>query len=294
MIEFLTHVVLPIVQALFVPLDFLLGWVAALGPFTALIIVGAITGLAVNLFQKYGSNQELLGRRRADLARLKVLTKEAKLARDGEKKARLSGLTSQISSKYAFESMKPALYSIPPMCLLAMWVGARLSFEPVRPGDVVEVIATFEAGATGFSHVVPNDGLTPDGPAIAPIAFHRPAPTGTSNVAIAPPPTAVSSSPEARWKIRAEKEGDHLMQIRHGEDRYDLAVPVRAKGGPPPEQATVFRAESPTGDKLLSIELKLREPVPAAWWNLFMQSMGLYLVIAMLFGFGLRRVMGIQ
>ena len=318
MIEFLTHVVLPIVNVLFIPFDIALGWVTVFGSLGALIAVGALTGLAVNLFQKFCSNQDLLGRRRADLERLKTLMREAKQANDIEKHARLSGLTSQISSKYALESLRPAFFSVPPLCILAMWVGSRLSFEPVRPGDVIEVVGTFEEGASGFSHVVPNDGLTAVSSPISTIEFRKSAtvpvsepaaensaPAGNIAQKTAPPSTAdvkpivaavaeEPTAPEARWKIRAEKEGEFALQVRHGEDSYVLPVPVHAKGGRPPEPATVFRTDSPTRDKLLAIELKLREPVAPAWWNIWMQAMGFYLVVALAFGLGLRRVMGIQ
>ncbi len=301
MIEFLTQVVLPILKVLFVPFDIALGWVTRLGPIGALIAVGAVTGVAVNLFQKYCSDQEHLGRRRADLEKLKIMTRDAKQAKDTEKAARLTGLAGQIGSKYAMESLKPALFSLLPLCILAMWVDARLKYEPVRPGDIVKVIGTFEDGAAGFTHVIPNDGLVPDGASIVPVAIYKtPAPAASTADTSAPanaPKAAVveaSKAPQAVWKIRAEKEGEFPLLIRHGDDRYTVSVPIQAKGGQPPEQATVFRTESPTRDRLLSVELELREPVPRAWWNLEMQSMGIYLIAALAFGLLLRRVMGIQ
>lgn len=282
MIDALIPIVLSIVKALFIPLDFALGWVTVFGLIGALIVVGALTGLAVNLFQKYCSDQQQLGRRRADIEKLKQLSREAKQANDSEKVARLSSLTSQISSKYALESMKPALFSVPPMCILAMWVGARLSFEPVRPGDVIEVVASFEDGASGFTHVVPSDGLVPEGPAIVPIGIQK----STSGEAL--------NAMQAQWKICAKKEGSHALTIRHGDERYSIPVPIFAKGGRAPEQVTDVNSQSPTRDQLLKVELKLREPVPAAWWNMRMPSMGIYLIAAILFSLALRRIMGIQ
>lgn len=320
MLDFLTNALVPLVKVLFVPFDLALGWVTLLGAIPALVVVGAITGLAVNFFQKYCSNQELLGRRRADLEKLKSLLRDAKNSNDADKAARVSSLTSLISSKYALESFKPALYSVPPLCILAMWVGARLSFEPVRPGENIEVVGTFEDGASGFAYFVPNEGLASNGSPIVPITLRKSAAvadTDTSpeeslvaadttaprnrsaNVAMAPAPTATpvvetTAAPQARWKIRAEKDGVYPLQIRHGEDRYNLTVPISVNGGLPPEQATVFRTESPTRDRLLSLEFKLREPIPVAWWNFKLQAMGVYLIAAMAFGIALRRVMGIQ
>ncbi len=270
MIDFLAHYIVPLLKIFFVPFDVVFGWLTMLGFWGALIAAGAITGLAVNLFQKYCSDQEHLGRRKADIEKLKALTLDAKKANDMEKVSRLTGLTGQISSKLAIESLKPALYSVLPLCLFAMWVGERLSYAPVRPKDVVEVVGTFEDGATGFAHVVPNAGISAEGQAI------------------------VSAAVQAQWKIRAEAEGDYALLIRHGEDRYTVPMSVRSSGGRPPDLATVFRTESPTHDRLLSLEMKLREPMPKAWWNVWMQAMGIYLIVALVFGVVLRWALGIK
>jgi len=339
MVELIMSALVAFVNLLFVPLDVLLGWLTLLGSLGALIAVGAITGFAVNLFQKYGSNQQLLGRRREDLKTLKALTRSAKDSKDDAKSARLMSLTSLISSKYALESLKPALYSIPPLCVLAMWVGARLTHEPVRPNDTVEVIGTFEDGASGFAYIIPNENLVTVGPVIVPVEIRKSAalvsaPPATSdsvpasavpvqaptelvaadtsaprkssseNVVMkvtpgssattADEPPKTSEAPVAHWIICAPKEGKHQLRIRHGDDQYSVAVPVFAKGGLPPEQATLFRTESPTRDRMLSLEFKLRDTVPAAWWNVTMQSMGVYFIAALFFGLILRRVMGIQ
>lgn len=335
MVESVMSVLVSIVKVLFVPLDLALGWLTLLGSLGALIAVGALTGFAVNLFQKYCSNQNLLGRRRADLRKLKTLVREAKDSKNDEKTARLLGLTSLISSKYALESLKPALYSIPPLCVLAMWVGARLNHEPVRPNENVEVIATFEDGASGFAYIIPNENVVLNGPAIVPVAIRKSAlvaiapedaapdvaavpasqgqglvaadtaaPRGTANVQMKVAPTSQpqsvvasvenSRSPVAYWNVSAPKEGSFQLQVRHGDERYSLPISVHSKGGLPPEQATLFRTESETRDRLLSVELKLRETVPPAWWNVFLQSMGVYFIAALVFGLALRRVMGIQ
>lgn len=333
MVESVMSVLVSIVKVLFVPLDLALGWLTLLGSLGALIAVGALTGFAVNLFQKYCSNQNLLGRRREDLKKLKTLVREAKDNKNEEKAARLLGLTSLISSKYALESLKPALYSVPPLCVLAMWVGARLNHEPVRPNENVEVIATFEDGASGFAYILPNENVVLTSPAIVPVAIRKsaavaaapadaapetaavPAPRGQGLVAadvprdtgnvqlkvasgshLQPVAAAVESSgsPVAHWNLLAPKEGAFQLQVRHGDERYSVPMSVYSKGGLPPEQATLFCTESETRDRLLSVELKLRETVPPAWWNVFLQSMGVYFIAALVFGLALRRVMGIQ
>ena len=82
--------------------------------------------------------------------------------------------------------------------------------------------------------------------------------------------------------------------MRHGAESYELRVPVFAKGGRPPEQAVEYRTQSATRNQLQVVELKLAPTVAPALWNLNMQWMGLYLIVAFAFGFGLRKVLGVQ
>lgn len=316
MFELLTHFILPLIKLLYIPCDLLLGWTLYLGPIGALVAIGAVTGLLVNLFQKYCSNQTLLGQRKADLDKLKLLSKDAKQTGDKDKVVRLRGLTGRISTKYAFESMKPALWSVPPMCVVAMWAGERMSFQPVRPGEVVEVVAHFEDGASGFSHIVPHDGIAIVGPAIAAIEMPKRAEPARADQKIAAPALPANGNvtqvpvkdahapaekspeehagPQAHWRVHAEKEGRYALRVRHGEDPYEMALPVFKSGGYPPERAVVYRMESLTHDRLLALEFKLRDSIPSAWWNLTLQWMGVYLLAAVVFGVSLRRVMGIQ
>jgi len=323
MFVFYNSFILPLIKLLFIPCDWVIGWMTYLGPLGALIAIGALTGLLVNLFQKYCSDQKLLGSRKADIDRLKILAKEAKQSGDKDKANRVRGLTGRISSKYAMESMKPALWSIPSMCIVAMWAGERMAYLPLHPGEEVELVAHFEDGASGFSHIVPADGLAMASPAIAAIEIPKKAPAAAavpaagatgkdgkeespSNVAQkdtsapkhvatpAPAETAEAGGPQAHWLIRTEKEGTFPLHLRHGEDQYELSVPVYKSGGRPPEKAAVFRLDSPSRDKLLALEFKLKDTVPEAWWNLKLQWMGIYLLAAVAFGVGLRRVMGIQ
>ena len=68
---FFSHVLLPLLGILYVPCDWLLGWVLYLPVAAAVAVVGALSALVVNIAQKYRSDQDLLGRARADLKRLK-------------------------------------------------------------------------------------------------------------------------------------------------------------------------------------------------------------------------------
>jgi len=278
-----TNCVLPLLRALYVPLDWLLGWTTLLSPVVALVIVGALTGLAINLFQKYLSNQALLALCKADLQRIRELRRTARQARDKDALARLAGLARRISGRYAWGAFKPALWSIPPICVIALWTGSRLSLLPVRPDEVIRVVAHFEDGAAGFAHLIPNDGIAPAGPLIAPVAVPRAQPGDTGPL-----------DPQARWQVRAVKEGEFPVTVRFNSQTYELRVPVSTRGGRAADSPRVFNLQTPTHDNLLALELRLTDSVPPAWWNLKLQWLGLYFVVAAVCGVALRRVLRVQ
>jgi uncharacterized membrane protein (DUF106 family) len=262
---------LPLLEALYLPCDWILGWTSLLGPVWGVVAVGAVSGVAVMVFQKYASRQKELAQCKADLRILKDRSRKAKESGDRETAGRLGGLIGRISAKYMWGALKPALWTVPLIGVVALWCGSRLGFLPIRPGDAVEVVAHFEDGAGGFAHVVPGDGLRPAGPAIA-----------------------APQAGEARWAVLAEKEGDHRLRVRHADRTYEVLVPVAARGGRPPEPVTVFNRETPRRDQLQAVELKLAPGMPEAWWNLTIQWAGLYLGVALLVALPLRFALGIQ
>jgi hypothetical protein len=147
-------------------------------------------------------------------------------------------------------------------------------------------VAYFEDGAAGFAHIIPNAGLQPAGPPIAPVAAPK-AQAGASGPA--------APGPQARWLVVATNEGMFPLAVRYNNATCsELVVPVSRKGGRAADSPVVCNIETPTHDNLQAVELVLKDSVPAAWWNLKQKWLGVYLAVALLFGFGLRPIMRIQ
>lgn len=268
---------LPLLRVIYVPFDWILGWTSYLPPVAAIVVVGLLSGLAIILIQKYGSRQELLGRCKADLKKLKADMKAAKAARDATRLACARGLSGRISGKYMVQALKPALWTVPAITIVALWTGARLGALPVRPGETLEAVAYFEDGASGFAHIVPTEGLEFAGPAISAVAVPKGEP-----------------GKQARWSVKAAHEGRFTLAIRHGGQTYEVDLPVSARGGRPPEAVTLFAEETPTQDRLQAVELKLAPAMKAAWWNVGFEWAGLYMLVAVLAALGLRRLLRVH
>jgi hypothetical protein len=325
MARLVRHVLLPVLGILYVPCDWLFVWALYLPPAAAVAVVGVLSALVVNVLQKYCSDQDLLGRSRADLKRLKerrtsarevgttegpdgaarevgtaegpdgaareVGTAEgpdgaAREAGDSEAAQRLAGLSRRIAGRYFVASLRPALLTVPLIGVVAMWTGSRLGFEPVRPGDTIAVRAHFEDGASGFAHFVPNEGVAAVGSAIAPVEVPQDdASEGQADT---------QRGPQARWRFRAAGEGTFPFVVRYAGRSYEVDVPVAGRGGRPPDRVTVFNEQTPSRDQLQAVEFSLDESMPAAWWNLFGRWAGLYVLVAVICGVGFRYALRVR
>jgi hypothetical protein len=272
-----THLLLPVLNVLYVPCDWILGWTERFSPVVSITIVGILSGIAVIVLQKYASNQRFLGQCKADLTAQKKRMKTAKASDDKEALARARGLSGKIGGKYMWASLKPSVWSVPLIGVIGLWTGSRLGYLPIRPGEEVSVAAHFEDQAKGFAYIVPTEALRPVGTPIAAIEIPQD-----------------GGGLQARWKVRTEKEGSHRLTVRSGGKSVEVELPVAARGGRPPEPVTTIQEATPTLDSLQAIEIKLADSMPPRWWNLKLQWGGLYLLVAVGVALGLRTLLKVH
>jgi uncharacterized membrane protein (DUF106 family) len=272
---FYLHVLVPILDVLYIPCDWVLGATSHLPPFWSITIVGVLSGVAMVLVLKYCSNQKFLGQAKADLNLLKLKMKAAKEAKDAEALTRARALSGRIGGKFMGASLKPSLWTVPIMAVLGLWTGSRLGYLPIRPGDEVVVVAHFEDNAKGYAYILPTESL--QGAFIAPIEIPKD-----------------GDGLQARWTLHANGESNSPLTIRHEERSYSLPLPVVKNGGRPPEPVTTFNKASSTHDQLQAVEVKLTPSLPEKWWNLTWQWGGLYMIVTLVVALGLRWLLKIN
>jgi uncharacterized membrane protein (DUF106 family) len=272
---FYLHVLVPVLDVLYVPCDWILGAASYLPPIASITIVGVISGIAMVLVLKYCSDQKFLGQAKADLNLLKQKMKAAKEAKDLDALARARSLSGRIGGKFMGASLKPSLWTVPIMAVLGLWTGSRLGYLPIRPGDDVVVTAHFEDNAKGFAYILPSGVLS--GPFIAPIEIPKD-----------------GDGLQARWKLQAKIESNLPLTIRHEERSYSIPLPVARSGGRPPDPVTTLNGPTPTHDQLEAVEIKLVPSLPEAWWNLTWQWGGLYMIVTLAVALGLRWLLKIN
>lgn len=274
---FYLHVLVPVLNVLYLPCDWMLLWSSRLPPIASITISSVVSGVAMVLVLKYCSDQKFLGQAKADLALLKGKMKAAKEAKDPEALARARALSGRIGGKFMGASLKPSLWTVPIMAVLGLWTGSRLGYLPIHPGDEFSVVAHFEDNAKGFAYVLSGDEIEGAGPRIAPIEI---------------PPDG--GGLQARWKLKAKGEGSAALQVHHGDRSYTIPIPVAKSGGRPPEPVTTVNDASKAQDQLQAVEIKLAPSLPEAWWNLTWQWGGLYMIVTLAVAMGLRFLLKIN
>jgi uncharacterized membrane protein (DUF106 family) len=271
------HLLTPLLSVLYVPCDWVLGWVERYSPVVSISIVGLISGFAVIAVQKWGSNQKYMGKAKADLDLLKAKMKAAKQAKDEDALARARGLSGKIGGKYMVAALKPSLWTVPLIGVIGLWTGSRLGFLPLRPADEVRVVAHFEDNAKGFAYIVPDESLKWSGTMIAPIEI----PSDGGGL-------------QARWTLRPAKEGRSDLRIHYADSTVAVPIGIAVSGGHPPEPVTTVGKPTPAQDRMQAVEFKLVPSVKEAWWNLWLQWGGLYLLAAMVTAFPLRYILKVN
>jgi uncharacterized membrane protein (DUF106 family) len=301
----------PLIVPLYPLLDAVLGWTMQFGGVWGIVIIGVLTGLGVNLFQKFFSKQKLLGKCKADLDKLKKRMKEAKKAGDDDRHMGLLMASKRVSGKYMWNSLKPSVWTVPPVVVLVMWTWVRLGFDPVPPGREMRVTACFENEAKGIAHAIPSDGLKLLTPPVVRIGKYFETPKEEKKrkeiekksqadgpVVLYKPWTWFNTAPpiprgiEAAWTVKADKPGEYTMLIRcptsEGMKDHVVLVPVIEGRGTPPQFMTSFLFDTPDMDHMQAVLIDVDDSMPPAWWNLKFQWMGLYIALAVIFGVGFR------
>lgn len=140
--------------------DPLLGWLLYLPRDAVLMILALGTALLLSVVRLFTTNQDLLRRCHQDKARLKVLIREARRARDPEALARYRTTLQHVALTTLAAEGKPLLASLVPLILLGTWAFCRIAYLPVRPGSPVALrLYTPLADIGQWAHLVPPAGL---------------------------------------------------------------------------------------------------------------------------------------
>lgn len=176
-------------------------------PAGALLLVSALTGVAMLLVFKATSNQRAI-RRTRDLIRahtlaIRLFRDDARVVVDSQKKVLRTNLT------YLRYAVVPIVFILPIVVLIMVQLNLRYGAAPARPGEAVVVKALF-------------DGALDENVTLA-------APPG---IAVETPALRIPYKREADWRVRPAKAGKYELSLKTKAATYakELVVGEAAVG----------------------------------------------------------------
>lgn len=219
-------------------MDYVVGWLLRLPTDVALITLAVMTSLVMVLIRKWTTDQDFLRRSDSDQKVQTRLVKEAKARKDKAEKRQHADLINLIKMRAMKYELKPLLWSLVPVALLATWGFDRLGFLPPAAGEEVEVRAYVPTTAIGTRH-----------PHIAPVTGLEALPGKDSKVPgwvqdVVADPADANGNGMAVWKLRGQASPQpykldiafenrvYSTELLIGQKTY--SKPVAALEGPPP------------------------------------------------------------
>ncbi len=142
--------------------DFLLGWLMWLPRDVPLFVLAVLTAVILVVVRRWATNQDQLRRAKADRRTLKRLRRDAKAKADRAAMASLKALQARIGMMRLKAEVKPLLWAIVPIALLATWCYERLPYLPPKPGSTFTIELLHPVSAHGdLAHVVLPSFLEP-------------------------------------------------------------------------------------------------------------------------------------
>jgi len=197
-------------------MDFLLGWLLRLHRDVAMLSVAVGTVVLLGLIRKLATNQDILKRCRADTKQLTKLIRQARKNKKAEGSAeaisRFKNTKKMVSINALKQEARPAIISIIPIVLIALWCDSHLKFIPPQDNETVELRAYFPLSAAGeLAHLVPQDSLAVEDGYIKEIY---------NNHLFGERPYGLAS-----WKIRAKtRPQPYPLIIRSGGKTYEHEI----------------------------------------------------------------------
>lgn len=178
-----------------------LTWPFQRWPAGGLLLVSALTGVAMLLIFKATSNQRAIRRTRdlirAHMLAMRLFRDDAAVVVDGQKKVLRTNLT------YLRYAVVPIVFILPIVVLIMVQLNLRYGAAPARPGEAVVVKATFDGAL--------DDGVTLEAP---------PA------VAVETPALRIPYKREADWRVRPAKAGTFELAVKSKGATYEKELVV--------------------------------------------------------------------
>lgn len=192
--------------------DIIFGPLLNLPDLWAILLVSVVLSFVTTLIYKYATNQDLMKRLKNEMNELKKEMKELK--HDPQAAMAVNKKMMETNTKYMTQSMKPMIFTFLPIILIFGWLSAHFSYAELHTGQEF----TVDALAEDFQGMV--EIQAPEGIELTSAAKKN------------------LTNSKATFTLKAQKEGEHYLQIKAGDSNYDVPAVV---GKDPEEKTYTFK-----------------------------------------------------
>lgn len=270
----------PVFDLLLIPFSGLPAWVG-------LVVVSAVTGVAMLVVFKHTSNQEALERVKrqihASLFEIRLFNDDLPAI------FRAQADILKHNTRYLGYSLVPMLWMIVPLVLMIAQLQFHYGYRGLRPGESALLKVTLDASA------VP--ARRPAGAAKPSVTLDLP-----EGIRAETPGVWIPSKRELAWRLAAEKEGDYEIGVSVGGETFTKSAsvstgitrrsPVRYEPGFLSLLLYPAEAPLPRNGPLESISLSYAE-AEVSILGLELHWIIWFFVLSIVFAFALRRPLGV-
>lgn len=257
-----------------------------LHPWWGMIFISLLTGLFMLWIFRLTSNQagikEVKQRIKAYLLEIRLFKDNFALTLKAQGKILLCNL------KYISYSFKPMMVMILPLVLIIIQLNFRFAYQPLTPGERTIVKVKVKPG-TELLHM--------------PITL-----TSSSGIVVETPPLRIEEEREIDWRIKAVQEGHHYLTISINDNQeVTKEIFVAPEGA---KKLWTLSPLRPPSKFIPSLLYPLEKPIPTdtplqeieviypsgnfRFLGLALHWLIVYFILAIAFGFALKRVVGVE
>ncbi len=244
-----------------------------MSPFWGIIILALIITLIITLAYKFFTNQNEMKRLKDQQKEFQKRMKELKDKPEEMMKIQKEAMKANL--EYMKHSFKVTLITFIPIILIFGWMNGHLTYEPIFPGEIYSLSASFNEGIKGEAELIVDSGTE----------FSLDENVGKLSTA----KQEIANS-QATWFLRSE-EGEHFLRVKMNDAEQSKKVLITKKLRY--EEPLSVYEHSPIKQIMINYnKLKpLGKDISLFGWR--PGWLGLYIILSLIFSLGLRKLLNI-
>lgn len=224
---------------------------------TAVLIVSFLLSLGINIAYKYLTDQKLMKRLKEEISDIQ---KNAR-GMPPEKAMGMQKKAFEVNMEYLKHSLKPTLFTMIPVLLIFLWMGAHYAYVPLHPDTIFSTTIVLEPGTIGEAEILPQQGIE-----------------------IVGENKKTFNNGTVSFTLKGE-EGNYLIEYLVSGQKYNKEVLITQ------EQSYAASSEKLAGNVEIKIDYQKNELLNIFGWR--MGWLATYIISSLIFSIALRKIMNL-